>query len=111
MEEGALGSMSNVSIDEARSLRGLLSLYRDMKPRLEPPLSDIEDLSGLIQDRSAFARLSKSHPMTIKKAKRVLSLPVKERKDMLISSPMIDAALQTSIQVNLRDSNSSTIPE
>ncbi|KAJ7594888.1 hypothetical protein C8J56DRAFT_927866 [Mycena floridula] len=97
VQQGELGSMSNISIEDARSLRYLLRMSHDEDIVSSAHLSDIEDLSSLISDRGKLGRLSRKFPMTVKKVRRILSMPVREADKNI--SPVLNAASTKAIQV------------
>ncbi|KAH7875454.1 uncharacterized protein C8R40DRAFT_1160716 [Lentinula edodes] len=101
VEEGEIGSMSNISIPEAKLLRNLLQIWQDTgvsHPRGE---TDIEDLALLLEDRKGMQRIGSSYPVTLRKAKRILALPPRTRKasKATAASPILQAARTDKIQI------------
>lgn len=97
VDGGNLGSMPNISIEEARVLKDLLRMSR---PWTSPhSLTDIEELHNLVERRE-LDKLKKTSPSVVKKAKEILALPKKFRRiDRQLQSPMIEAARTKIIQV------------
>jgi len=106
-DQGELGSMPNISIDDAKALKDLL---RDAR-RASPPnqtdcLSDIEELHHLIANHSRLDNIAKSSPTVVKKAKQVLQLPKKVREQAeWLPSPIVEAARTKMLQVSRQTSN------
>jgi hypothetical protein len=106
-EHGELGSMPNISLDDAKALKDLL---RDAR-RASPPnqgerLTDIEDLHRLVANHAKLDSIAKSSPTVVKKAKQVLQLPKKFRPQIgSILSPIVEAARTKVIQVSLLPSS------
>lgn len=102
IEKGKLGSMSNISIGEAKSLRSLLLLRQSSETTAPHEVTDIEDLASLLEDRDGMRKISKSYPVTLRKAQRILALPFRTRnsiKSILPHSPVLQAARTRQIQV------------
>ncbi|KAJ4483538.1 hypothetical protein J3R30DRAFT_3731697 [Lentinula aciculospora] len=112
IRQGQIGSMSNISIPEAKLLRSLLQIWRDSgisHPRGE---TDIEDLALLLEDGKGLQKISTSYPVTLRKAKRILTLPPRNRKVSKTAappSPILQAARTGEIQVIPR--RNSTCPK
>ncbi|KAF9560961.1 hypothetical protein CPC08DRAFT_735698 [Agrocybe pediades] len=101
-KQGELGSMPNISIDDARALKDLLRISRTgsfNSNASSDRLTDIEDLHELVRNQTKFSRLSKSSPTIVKKTKQILSLPKKIRAHQEIESPIVEAARTKFIQV------------
>lgn len=90
--------MSNISLEEARLLRNILGMSHKDAAR-QTGLTDIEDLALLVGDRARFQQLTGSFPVTMKKVKRVLSLPLKRNTPQSYKSPILEAARTNAIQV------------
>src|SRR6266540_6781699 len=73
LDQGELGSMANISIDEAKALKDLLRVSRD-NPRKTSGLTDIEELHNLISKRHKLEGIAKSSPSLVRKVKQILSL-------------------------------------
>jgi len=97
VDGGELGSMPNISIEEARVLKDLLRMSRPWSsPRTLP---DIEELHNLVEHRE-LDNLKRTSPSVVKKAKEILALPKKSRRiGHQLQSPMIEAARTKLIQV------------
>jgi hypothetical protein len=96
VEEGELGRMSNITQEDAKVLRTLLTTARRNRRSTS---TDIEDLAQVLENKATMTRVSRSLPMTVKKARKILSLPVKDRGENISRSPTLDAALTGEIQV------------
>jgi len=104
LDQGELGSMPNISIDEAKALKDLLRMSRD-NPRKTSGLTDIEELHNLVSKHHKLTSMAKSSPSLVRKAKQILSLPKKvpaNRGPML--SPLLEAARKKQIQVSSQSS-------
>ncbi|KAJ3833831.1 hypothetical protein F5878DRAFT_387710 [Lentinula raphanica] len=101
IDQGEIGSMSNISIPEAKLLRSLLQLWQESQRSHSPGETDIEDLALLLQDSNAMQRISGSYPVTMRKARRTLALPSRNRKNSKqdVSSPVVEAARTGKIQI------------
>ncbi|KIK67555.1 hypothetical protein GYMLUDRAFT_37712 [Collybiopsis luxurians FD-317 M1] len=106
LNQGELGSMSNISITEAKLLRNLLQMWKDLGTNVSKGVSDIEDLCLLLQDRAGMTKISKSYPVTLRKAKRILALPARDRSSSKLASrsPVLQAVREGQIQVIPRKS-------
>ena len=89
---GELGSMPNISIPDADTLRSFLSVTHVRK--LASSSTDIEDLYQTIGSGPEMARLEKPHTSTTKKVKRILKVRDK-------SGPLVNAARTKLIQVRV----------
>lgn len=100
-DHGELGSMPNISLDDAKVLKDLL---RDAR-RASPPnkgerLTDMEDLHRLVANHTKFDNIAKSSATVVKKAKQILQLPKKFRPQIGSNpSPIVEAARTKEIQV------------
>ncbi|KAJ3499450.1 hypothetical protein NLJ89_g10100 [Agrocybe chaxingu] len=101
VEDGELGSMPNISIDDARVVKDLLRLGRVAAPtRLDGRLTDIEELHTLVATPHKLELIAKASPSVIKKAERILALQKKRRNQTIaIQSPIVEAARTKNIQV------------
>lgn len=98
-----MGSMSNISIAEAKLLRSLLQIWQSSETSVSRDLADIEDLALLLEDRDGMQRIGRSYPLTLRKAKRILALPPRTKnssKSVLPPSPVLQAARTRQIQVD-----------
>ncbi|KAJ8076718.1 hypothetical protein PM082_001141 [Marasmius tenuissimus] len=111
VEDGSLGGMSNISLGHAKVLGTVLSLWRNEKgPRdTGKDISDIEDLNKLFEDGEFVQRLSRSNPITVRKAKRILALPARARDTRPMKSSLVEAARTKEIQIIPR--RNSTLPK
>ncbi|PPQ97622.1 hypothetical protein CVT26_002553 [Gymnopilus dilepis] len=101
-DEGTIGSMPNVSIDDAHVLKDLLRISRgSSRPPLERPLPEIEELHKLFEDDTKLDLLAKS-PVALNKARQILSVP-KNSSSMQgrlgVCSPVVEASRSRRIQV------------
>ncbi|KAG6850866.1 hypothetical protein H0H93_007484 [Arthromyces matolae] len=96
--EGRLGSMANISMDDAQTLRRLLRLASQNVKTDTPPVSDIEDLHRLVAGPKKLEQLSVPFPSLIRQSKRILGLP---KKGGNRESPVVEAARSRSSQVKL----------
>ncbi|KAF5393462.1 hypothetical protein D9757_000477 [Collybiopsis confluens] len=101
IDQGEIGSMSNISIAEAKLLQSLLHIWKDFGTATSTGVSDIEDLGLLLNDRAGMTEIGKSYPLTLRKARRVLSLPTKYRSSSRVAarSPVLEAARSMQIQI------------
>ncbi|KAK7036431.1 hypothetical protein VNI00_011628 [Paramarasmius palmivorus] len=100
IENGELGSMSNISFGQAKVLRSLLSMWRSHgEYATGESVTDIEDLSRLFKRGDRVQSLTDSNPITMRKAKRILALPARVRGSTSLRSPVVEAARSRSIQV------------
>ncbi|KAF9268559.1 hypothetical protein L218DRAFT_852695 [Marasmius fiardii PR-910] len=102
IEDGELGSMSNISFGQARVLQNLLAMWRNGKEyrKMGEDVTDIEDLAGLFGDGSAIQSLTKSNPITMRKAKRVLALPARVKDGCRpLKSAAVEAARTKTVQL------------
>ena len=101
-DHGELGSMPNISLDDAKALKDLLrDARRASPPNQSERLTDIEDLHRLVANHAKLDSIAKSSPTVVKKAKQVLQLPKKFRPQIgSILSPIVEAARMKVIQVS-----------
>jgi hypothetical protein len=92
VSEGTLGSIPNISLDDASSLATLLDLSHARK------LTDIEELHELFLDQGRVAVLQQSLPSAMKKAERILGISPKKKME---KSAVIEAAKTNTIQVSM----------
>lgn len=106
-DQGELGSMPNISIDDAKALKGLLRDARRVSPPNQTkPLTDIEELHHLVANRSRLDNFARSSPTVVKKATQVLQLPKKVRaQTKWLPSPIVEAARTKVLQVSRLPSN------
>ena len=97
---GELGSMNNISLDEARVLRDLLHVSARITGDESFGLTDIEALDSLLEDRAVFTQVMRQSPLTARRAKRILAisskLPAASQK---IFSATLEAARTGQVQV------------
>ncbi|KAF8806577.1 hypothetical protein BYT27DRAFT_7101537 [Phlegmacium glaucopus] len=99
-KEGGLGSMPNISIDDARVLKDLLRLSHVSAPfNSDENLTDIEQLHDLFANPRKLDIISRRSPALIKKSKQILAIPKKRMKRGPILSPLVEAARENAIQV------------
>ena len=93
--QGELGSMPNISLDEAQVLKTLLHASRSLSKRSKQ-LTDIEDLHELIAQPYVLRQIQRTSPSIVKKSRRILSLTKKVRVE---PSPVVEAARSHEPQV------------
>ncbi|KAF8911535.1 hypothetical protein CPB84DRAFT_1722843 [Gymnopilus junonius] len=100
-DKGEIGSMPNISIDDARALKDLLRISRvPALPKSENRLPDIEQLHELFGHRAKVDLLANLSPMVVKRAKQILAIPKKvAMAQIAIRSPVVEAARTKDIQV------------
>lgn len=96
-EEGRLGAMPDISLQDAAILRNILGLVRSKT--VPPRLTDIEELDETLHSRIVMQELTRFHPSVVKKAKRILKLTDSPDDRSVYSSPLIDAARTQRVQV------------
>ena len=100
LDQGELGSMPNISIDEAKALKDLLRMSRKTSG-----LTDIEELHNIVSEHRNLAGITKSSPSLVRKAKQILSLPKKvPANGHPMPSPLLEAARKKQIQVSFQSS-------
>ncbi|THV06207.1 hypothetical protein K435DRAFT_645616 [Dendrothele bispora CBS 962.96] len=98
-KQGRLGSMSNISFGEARVLKNLIESWHECSSSdLKHPLTDIEDLATIFGKGENVQKLTSAYPITMRKAKRILALPARNRMRPT-TSPIIEASRTKKIQV------------
>jgi hypothetical protein len=100
IREGKIGSMPNISLDQAAVIENLLRASRRLDNPSSAPLSDIEDLHTLIADQTKFKALEASFPGTTKRAKRILGLPPRTRPSVVVTSAAVEARRSNTVQVS-----------
>lgn len=95
--EGRIGSIPNISLDDEHMLQGLLAIARGTGHKT----TDIEDLHLLIEDARRFQLAEVTYPSTIKKAKRILALPLRRNIRDTLRSPIVEAARTRSLKVTM----------
>lgn len=97
-KEGGLGSMPNISIEDARALKDLLRLPPVSGPvNLDEKLTDIEQLHDLFMKP---CELDKRSPALVKRSKQILAISRKRTKRGPMLSPLVEAARKNAIQVS-----------
>jgi len=100
IREETLGSMPNVSLDQAHLLDSLLVISRGKEIDSMPKkLTDIEDLHRLFADKTKLNALERAFPSTLRKSKRILGLPNRSNGRHISSSAKVEAARTNTIQV------------
>uniref|UniRef100_A0A8H7Y8C3 Uncharacterized protein n=1 Tax=Psilocybe cubensis TaxID=181762 RepID=A0A8H7Y8C3_PSICU len=99
--QGELGSMPNISIDDAKTLQDLLRISRVSSiPNSGVRLPDIEELHQLVGNTTKFETIAKSSPIIVKRAKHILGLPKKTRmQNVAAYSPAIEAVRRNNVQI------------
>jgi hypothetical protein len=102
VSKGTLGSIPNISLDDATSLETLLERSRRVRgPSHARELKDIEELQELFLDQSRVAVLRRSLPSTMKKAERILGISPKKNAERVHKSAVVEAAITNTIQVSM----------
>lgn len=100
-KEGGLGSMPNISIDDARVLKDLLRLSHVSAPfDSDEKLTDIEQLHDLFAKPRKLDIISGRSPVLVKKSKQILGVSRKRMKKGPLLSPPVEAARENAIQVS-----------
>jgi hypothetical protein len=99
LQERKIGSMPNITTEQANILDKLLRSSHEQDPRASENVTEIEDLDQLIRNGPKLQSLEVSVPSTIRKAKRILGIPSGHRTKHPISSPIVNAAKTRKIQV------------
>ncbi|KAL0060392.1 hypothetical protein AAF712_012843 [Marasmius tenuissimus] len=101
VEDGRLGSISNVTLGRVKVLENMLMLWRSRREAIGPraTLSDIEDLSNLFNDEGFLERMSLSHPVTLRKAKRALAMSTRSSDRAGRRSSLVEAARTKEVQI------------
>ncbi|KAF7351035.1 AAA-12 domain-containing protein [Mycena sanguinolenta] len=92
VEDGELGSIPNISLVEAKSIRNLLGISRGFSTA--DSVTDIEELHLLLGDAGKLDRIRRLFPSTLKKTKRILAV-----QRFSPTSPMVEAAKTKAVQV------------
>jgi hypothetical protein len=102
IREKTLGSMPNISLDQANVLENLLNLSRgnEIESRTEK-LTDIEDLHTLFADKPKLSALERAFPSTVRKSKRILGLPNRSSETHVSFSATVEAARTSTIKVRV----------
>ena len=98
-KEGGLGSMPNISIDDAKVLKDLLRLS-DVSAPFNESLTDIEQLHDLFAKPRKLDIILGRSPALVKKSKQILAIPRKRMKRGPILSPLVEAARENMVQVS-----------
>ncbi|PPQ78064.1 hypothetical protein CVT26_015466 [Gymnopilus dilepis] len=100
LDEGKIGSMPNISIEDAKVLEDLLQMSRVASRRpLEKQLPDIEELHKLFDSDTQLHYLASS-PAILRRAKQILAIPKKSSSVQgNVRSPAIEASRSKEIQV------------
>lgn len=103
-DEGQLGRMPNISIDDAQVLKDILRISRaSYTSSEEKKLTDIEELHKLIADPAKFDRVRRASPAIVKKGKRILALPKKSPgREYMFQSPLVEAVRTQQIQASVK---------
>ncbi|KAF9529718.1 hypothetical protein CPB83DRAFT_868907 [Crepidotus variabilis] len=101
LDNGELGNIPNVSIDDARALKELLRMsHASSRTNTNlKHLTDIEDLHNVIANRPKLEHVAKLSPSVVKKAKQVLALPKKIKSGETMQSPIVEAARSRKTQI------------
>lgn len=91
--EGTLGSMPNISLDDAQVLRQLLSTAHADQHK-----SDIENLHEILGNPAQFSELERKVPSLSRKTKIILGIPPRRKTIGPLLSPMVEAAITGEIQ-------------
>jgi hypothetical protein len=96
--EKRLGAIPHISIQDAVAIEQLLNVSRTQTA--SAPVTDIEDLHQLFGNPREFDRIEYDYPTTVKRAKRILGVPVKRIEHGSKSSPLVEAARTQKPQVS-----------
>lgn len=80
--------MPNISLADAQVLEQLLAVTRNT----EEALTDIEELHRVFGDGATAERVESAFPSTVKRAKRVLGIPVRKKAGGGQRSAAVEAA-------------------
>jgi hypothetical protein len=101
LHEAKIGSMPNISLDQAAVLENLLLASRSLDDNsTSTKLTDIEDLHRVIADQTKFQTLENSFPTTVRKAKRILGLPRRSRPSAVVASAAVEASRTHTLRVS-----------
>jgi len=92
--------MSNISLSEGRTLKSLLEVWQTSPSVTKHHLTDIEDLATIFEKGESVQKLTSAYPITMRKAKRILALPTRNRMRPVVS-PVIEAQKTQKIQVRI----------
>ena len=93
--------MPNISIDDARVLKGLLRVsHVSASFKSDEKLTDIEQLHDLFAKPSKLDNVSRKSPALVKQSKQILGISGKHMKRGPIVSPIVEAARENAIQVS-----------
>lgn len=105
-DEGQLGKMPNLSIDDAFVLKDILRISRSSGFRnADVRLTDIEELHELLANPARMDQVAKASPTLLKKGKIILSLPKKLYRNAALQSPLVEAARTQETQVSTSYTN------
>jgi hypothetical protein len=100
IREKTLGSMPNITLDQAQVLDGLLVISRGKENESRPRrITDIEDLHRLFADNTKLNVLERAFPSTFRKSKRILGIPNRNNGRHTSSSAIVEAARTNMIKV------------
>ncbi|KAG2016116.1 hypothetical protein CC2G_009317 [Coprinopsis cinerea AmutBmut pab1-1] len=102
IREGRLGTMPNVSINDARVLQEFISLGEQAIEGFERnPPADIEDLHYLVSKKKRISVIESQAPITVQKVRKILALPKRIRRGDKAqnSSSVLDAARAKAVQI------------
>ncbi|RDB25120.1 hypothetical protein Hypma_007621 [Hypsizygus marmoreus] len=99
LHQGELGAIPNISLDEARTLKGLLRIASSSLTDTDAKLTDIEDLHDLIAHPVKLENIAKRFPSTVKRSRRILALP---KKNGFHSSPVVESIRKSTPQIKPR---------
>ena len=97
LTESKLGAMSNISVQDSRTLEDFIAIANTR--REVPEMTDIESLDQIVRSAGTMEYLRSSHPVVTKRAERILKVPSKRGTSGLYS-PVLDAAKTGKLQVN-----------
>ena len=103
IREQTLGSLSNISLDDAAVLESLLVISRGRHGvRQKEVLPDIEELHTLFLDKPKIMDMELEFPTTLRKSKRILGIPNRQYKDgkIIPSSAKIEAARSRTVKAS-----------
>lgn len=102
IREQTLGSLSNISLDDAAVLKSLLIISRGRHGVRQKELPDIEELHTLFSDKSKVMDMEREFPSTLRKSKRILGIPNRRYKDgkIIPSSAKVEAARSRTVKAS-----------
>lgn len=101
--EQTIGSLSNISLDDAAVLESLLVISRGRQDgQHKELLPDIEELHMLFADKPKAVDMEREFPTTLRKSKRILGIPNRRYKDgkIIPSSAKIEAARSHTVKAS-----------